>query len=68
MFSFEVASAKRQSIRQKRVERQYKKLETMNEQAIRNSLIKRKLIRPTSKAPVDLLREIAAGIFIDGNR
>ena len=33
---------------------------------LKASLVKHKLVKPTSNAPLHILREIASGIFIDG--
>jgi hypothetical protein len=68
VIQFVVASSARQTTRQKRTNMQHKKLEAMSAEAVRASLVKRNLVKPTSTAPAHVLREIASGIFIDGDK
>lgn len=63
---FTIASSSSQTSRQQRTNMQYTKLEKMNKEQLKASLVKHKLVKPTSKAPLHILREIASGIFIDG--
>jgi len=62
---FTVASEEYQKKRQTRTKTQFKKLNDMTHNELKISLIKRKLIKPNSKAPKHILKNIASGLFID---
>ena len=65
---FVIASSASQTIKQRQTNRQYAKLEQLERDQVKATLVKHNLVKPTSNAPLHILREIASGIFIDGER